>query len=1221
MGHAESWTRAFAVTVAMATCAVLQAAPQGEKTLVVPTHPRILFRKDDLAGLRRKCLTTHAREYAILKASADRAIFLDAEPIAPGLLYQLTGESRYLQYAASDYDAFHEALEPAVARKLANDILFKHRRLMAPDGTHWLGSTVNRYMPSFDNRSDMLRIFGDDVSLARPGELAGRLESLAGFLSEARQVYNAVAYRRGGKNTSFHCACFFERGPRFFEKWRVATGQNCFADSFLVGSILQPLHNTYPLEHQCASMTNSWGHDHLGRPADYILASRARDGLCQWVLHNPGWVSARDVGDPEPGDLGALGRAWVAAIKGLGGYKEHSPPVGYWPGDMWRRILYYDPQVAEVAPESLPTSALFEGLGIACMRSSWRDDAVFARLHSGPNFRGEPPHLNDNTFLVYHKGRLVTAESSSGVLTSDANSILVKDPDETIMVTGTCGGLWPESLWQGKAADLKASQINDGGQSYWTEDIGKMNIRARGRIAAYEQSELYTYAVGDATQSYNPAKLKRFTRQFLYIKPGLILICDRMDSTRPELEKRWVLHTRGKPRAIEGGNAFVVDAIDAVQPKGTRGWERTVGFDVPQTEEGEHTKTTLRFRTQWDGVEVGLVHATGPKFGKVAWALDDGEQHGQIDQHREVEDPVVETVLARNIPKGQHVIELNWQDGRVNYAFFSVKLGGRLFVTTLLPAQRRREVRPNKSASENPYARNSDWRTDIVAVEPKTGDVFLHVIEATDRSQDSPIPITQTAMGSQILLKFEYQGSSYEITFDRTGDVGGSIRICDPFGRELASRRLPDNIVDSDDDHIAKCRAEIARHPFYEYQVREIVGLTPVASSQQLVEALVDDRWYVRFYAVRALAAKGDKGVTDELVALLGDSDPRVAGIAAEALGRLGAKTAEVQLIRSLGSPADEVRYYAAWALGRLKSAKATAPLAELLSDDNDFVSTSAAEALGQIRDPASAVVLSNAIAKTDRAHLKMSYLWALLAIGGDLAEKQLVQARHSEDSAMRACALASLAARPSAASTKLLAEACSDSDEAIRLFALRKLAGIGDASASKQLLDIAEDRQAQFPARVNALELVARSGNNAVADQLVDLLDDQKAYPWPNNRDSISAHAGLALHCIGDAKGTEFLRSALMEGGRGQKYNVARGAATALGRADKEMAVPILIEGLSVEQTRVKQFIVESLYQLTGEDPAGDLEVVGWRRADQDARRWLKWWDEHKAEFTDPEP
>jgi len=102
-------------------------AVEREGTFVVPTHPRVVFRKDDLAKLRKRCLTTHAREYALLKASSDRSAFLEIKPVTPGLLFQLTNESRYLRYAETDYDAFCEVLDPVRARALANDILYDHR--------------------------------------------------------------------------------------------------------------------------------------------------------------------------------------------------------------------------------------------------------------------------------------------------------------------------------------------------------------------------------------------------------------------------------------------------------------------------------------------------------------------------------------------------------------------------------------------------------------------------------------------------------------------------------------------------------------------------------------------------------------------------------------------------------------------------------------------------------------------------------------------------------------------------------------------------------------------------------------------------------------------------------------------------------------------------------------------------------------------------------------
>ncbi|HUW56544.1 MAG TPA: HEAT repeat domain-containing protein [Planctomycetota bacterium] len=1193
-----------------------------EGTCVVPTHPRLVFRKDDLPGLRQRCLTTHAREYAKLKADGDRAAFLETTPVAPGLLYQLTGESRYLRWAETDYDAFHEVLDPEKARALANDVLYDHRRRMSPKGDAYLGEGLSHYMHLFGSRTDVLTIVGDDVPLARPGEMEGRLRELARVFAESRQVYDLVAHRRGGKATSFHCACFFGTGPTLFEKWRVATGENYFGDALLAGLILQAVHNTLPLDHACAAMTNSWGHDHVGRPADYIIASRARDGLCQWVIHNPAWATARDVGKPDPADFDALGHAWVDATRNLGGYKEASwtVPVAWWVGHMPERILYYDPSLTEVPQSSLPTSALFEGLGIVCMRSTWDDDAVFTRLHSGPNFRGEPPHLNDNTFVLYHKGVLVKPERSVHVLTSNANSVLVKDPDETIMVTGSCGGLWPDAVWNGKAGDLKPSKENDGGQSYWTDDIGRMNLKARGHIAAYESTDLFTYSVGDATRSYNPAKLKGFTRQFLYLKPALVLICDRVEGTKPEFEKRWVLHTKDEPRALDGGKTFLADAIDRVTPGGVRGWERTPGFEDPVNEKEPTPKTTLRFTTHWDGVELGLVHKVGPVFGKVEWTLDRGRQKGTIDQNAGEEKAGVETVLLRDIPKGKHTLEVVWPTERINYAFFTVRLGGRVFVTTLLPEKHKREVRANEDAQKDRFSIRSDWRTDVVPAEARTDDVFLHLVEAADRSREKPLAVQCTGDDEKTVLTFAYAERRYEVTFNRTGVAGGHVRVRDAQGNVLADKNLATGIIDTDDAHIERCRALMKEAPHYDYDVSEIAHLTPRAETATLVKALGHPRWYVRFYAVRALAAKRDRAAAGKLMTLLAEGDPRVASAAAETLGRLGAKEAEPLLLKALTSPESEVRFHAAAALGDLRSKAAVEPLARLLSDANDFVAVSAAEALAKIADPRAVDPLAREIDRRETSHMKASCLWAIATIGGDDAKRHLDAFTSSEDGTLRACALAGLVKLSGKDdATAFLLKARQDAEKDIQSFARRKLAEFGDRSMLEELAATARDEGATFPGRVAALERLGELRYKPAADEIAPLLEDQKLYPYPYNRDSVSVHAALALYRLGDARGVKFLAEGVMMGAEQPKLHVARAAAKALASVEKDTAVPILMKGLEVRRSQVGPEIVQALWRVTGEDPGADIVIVGWRRSGLDTVRWREWWANNKAAYPQP--
>jgi len=46
--------------------------------------------------------------------------------------------------------------------------------------------------------------------------------------------------------------------------------------------------------------------------------------------------------------------------------------------------------------------------------------------------------------------------------------------------------------------------------------------------------------------------VKGFTRQFLYIRPGIVVIFDRVTAAHPQDAKHWYLHTMEKPECIDG---------------------------------------------------------------------------------------------------------------------------------------------------------------------------------------------------------------------------------------------------------------------------------------------------------------------------------------------------------------------------------------------------------------------------------------------------------------------------------------------------------------------------------------------------------------------------------------------------------------------------------------------------------------------------------------------
>ena len=62
----------------------------------------------------------------------------------------------------------------------------------------------------------------------------------------------------------------------------------------------------------------------------------------------------------------------------------------------------------------------------------------------------------------------------------------------------------------------------------------------------------FHYARADATRAYQPSKLKRFTRELVYL-PGAsaLVVFDRVRSTDPSYRKAWLLHGVDEPR-VEG---------------------------------------------------------------------------------------------------------------------------------------------------------------------------------------------------------------------------------------------------------------------------------------------------------------------------------------------------------------------------------------------------------------------------------------------------------------------------------------------------------------------------------------------------------------------------------------------------------------------------------------------------------------------------------------------
>jgi hypothetical protein len=226
-------------------------------------------------------------------------------------------------------------------------------------------------------------------------------------------------------------------------------------------------------------------------------------------------------------------------------------------------FLWDDPEVTPRDPaltdeNELSRQRYFAGVGHLVMRDGWKKDSTWIEFDCGPYF-AKHQHLDQNQFTIFHGGHLAIDSGADYTDTESPhylnyyrrtvahNSVLVYDPAEKFF--------WSDNL---------VPAANDGGQRmnssrYWntirseadwnrTRDLwgsGSM------RVVDYAPGQ-YHYAMGDATNAYSKEKLRRFTRELVYVpQQNLLFVFDRVVSINPSFRKAWLLHGVNQPSVDE----------------------------------------------------------------------------------------------------------------------------------------------------------------------------------------------------------------------------------------------------------------------------------------------------------------------------------------------------------------------------------------------------------------------------------------------------------------------------------------------------------------------------------------------------------------------------------------------------------------------------------------------------------------------------------------------
>jgi heparin/heparan-sulfate lyase len=356
-------------------------------------------------------------------------------------------------------------------------------------------------------------------------------------------------------------------------------------------------------------------------------------------------------------------------------------------------FLWDDPEVTPRDPSlttenELPRARYFSGVGHLVVRDSWKTDSTWIEFDCGP-YLAKHQHLDQNQITIYHQGYLAI-DSGADYTDSESphylnyyrrtiahNTVLVYDPAEKFF--------WSQNL---------LAAANDGGQRmdssrFWntvrgpedwehTRDLWNLGSM---RVVDHAPGH-YDYAMGDASNAYSPDKLKKFTREVVYL-PGknLLFVFDLVVSVDPAFRKAWLLHGVNQP------------SVDADEGKGT---ETTKEFK---------NAATVRFR---EGSGELLVHSLLPRDrvvtrrgGPGADFFCPGDEHG--GGWGSGENWPLEPQEGAELPEDPKLRRM-WK------TFWGRDLS---------------KIQPSNRKNVVPGA----WRVEVSPAQPAEKDFFLHVFE------------------------------------------------------------------------------------------------------------------------------------------------------------------------------------------------------------------------------------------------------------------------------------------------------------------------------------------------------------------------------------------------------------------------------------------------------------------------------------------------------------
>lgn len=210
-----------------------------------------------------------------------------------------------------------------------------------------------------------------------------------------------------------------------------------------------------------------------------------------------------------------------------------------------------------IAPPVAPPSRAFPLRGSAVLRSGWNQDDTVISLRAGPWFNHE--HHDQGSFQAAAFGEKLIAEAGY--------SDYYKDPSYLDYFTQATGH---NTI---VVDDNPLSQGDYDGRQWKT-------FQVRPEITSHLFSQRFDYVSANLAPAYK-GKLKQFTREYFFLKPGVLIIRDRVSSARAHTYS-WLLHASpGTKTAVDTTQATITGSKGSALISTSEGSWRVVPQPIP----------------------------------------------------------------------------------------------------------------------------------------------------------------------------------------------------------------------------------------------------------------------------------------------------------------------------------------------------------------------------------------------------------------------------------------------------------------------------------------------------------------------------------------------------------------------------------------------------------------------------------------------------------------